>query len=97
MGSCIRHIALFVPDLRAAEEYYQSLLGMELIGREAELEDDLWYTLPLEKSWDDAEAASIELGMLALRKDSQGTRAQGYRLRVLSPLPGYNQLAKWQG
>jgi hypothetical protein len=42
---------------------------MELIGREAELEDGLWYTLPLEKSWDDAEAAGIELGMLALRKD----------------------------
>ena len=68
MGGSIRHIALFVPDLREAEEYYQSLFGMELIGREAELEDGLWYTLPLDKSWDDAEAAGIELGMLALRK-----------------------------
>jgi catechol 2,3-dioxygenase-like lactoylglutathione lyase family enzyme len=69
MGSSIRHIALFVPDLREAEEYYQSLLGLELIGREAELEDGLWYTLPLDRSWDDARAAGIELGMLALRKD----------------------------
>lgn len=67
MGT-IRHIALFVPDLRQAEAYYQWLFGMELIGREAELEDGLWYTLPLDKGWDDARAAGIELGMLALRK-----------------------------
>jgi catechol 2,3-dioxygenase-like lactoylglutathione lyase family enzyme len=59
---------LFVPNIRAAEAYYQSLFGMELIGREAAQEDGLWYTLPLDKGWDDARAAGIELGMLALRK-----------------------------
>lgn len=64
----IRHIAVFVADLRAAEEFYQPLFEMELIGREARLGDGLWHTLPLEKSWKDAEAAGIRLGMLALRR-----------------------------
>jgi hypothetical protein len=41
---------------------------MQLIGREAQLEDGLWYTLPFDKGWDDARAAGIELGMVALRK-----------------------------
>ena len=64
----IRHIALIVPDLRAAEAYYQRLFEMALIGREAKLGDGRWHTLPFDKSWEDAEAAGIELGMLALRK-----------------------------
>lgn len=68
MNSYLRHIALFVPNLREAEEYYQSLFQMELIGREAELDDGQWYTLPLGKGWEDAEAAGIKLNMFALRK-----------------------------
>lgn len=72
MNSCLRHVALFVPDLRAAESYYRSVFDMELIGREAELADGLWYTLPFEKGWDEAEAAGIELGMLFLRRDEFG-------------------------
>jgi catechol 2,3-dioxygenase-like lactoylglutathione lyase family enzyme len=68
MVNTLRHIALVVPDLRQAEEYYQSLFGMDLIGREAILKDGLWYTLPFDKGWDDAQAAGIDLGMLALRK-----------------------------
>ena len=54
----IRHIALFVPDLRQAEAFFQSLFDMELLGREAELEDGLWYTLPFDKGWEDAQAAA---------------------------------------
>ena len=69
MNSSIRHIALFVPDLRTAENYYQPIFDMELIGREAELADGLWYTLPFDKGWDDADAAGIQLDMLGLRKD----------------------------
>ena len=69
MNSSLRFIALVVADLRAAERYYRSLFDMELIGREAELADGLWYTLPFDKGWDEARAAGIELGMLALRKD----------------------------
>ena len=66
--SSIRFIALIVPDLRAAEHYYRGVFEMEVIGREALLNDGLWYTLPFDKGWDDAEAAAIELGMLSLRK-----------------------------
>ena len=66
--TALRHIALVVPDLRAAEAYYQPLLGMRLIGREAQLDDGLWYSLPPDKGWVDAEAAGIKLGMLALRR-----------------------------
>ena len=72
MNSSLRHIALFVPDLREAERFYQSIFDMELIGREAELADGLWYTLPFDKGWDEAEAAGIQLDMLALRKDEFG-------------------------
>jgi catechol 2,3-dioxygenase-like lactoylglutathione lyase family enzyme len=68
MTGTLRHIAVFVPDLRQAEAYYQSLFDLELIGREAELDDGLWYTLPFDKGWDVARAAGIELDMLALRK-----------------------------
>ena len=72
MNSSLRHIALFVPDLRKAERYYQSLFDMELIGREAELADGLWYTLPFDKGWDEADVAGIKLDMVALRKDEFG-------------------------
>ncbi len=68
MGALVRHTALFVPDLQAAEAYYRSIFEMQLIGREAERTDGLWYTLPLDKGWDDARAAGIELDMVALRK-----------------------------
>lgn len=69
MNSSLRHIALVVPDLQNAERYYRTVFDMELIGREAELPDGLWYTLPFDKGWDEAKAAGIELGMLALGKD----------------------------
>ena len=83
MKSSLRHIALVVPDLQAAEMYYQSLFGMELIGREAELADGLWYTLPFDQGWKEARAAGIELDMVALRKDDfvlalfEGSASQG--------------------
>ena len=79
----IQHIGLFVTDLRAAEAYYQPLFKMQLIGREAQLDDGLWYTLPFDKGWDDAKTAGIEPGMLALRKGEfvlalfQGEAPQG--------------------
>jgi catechol 2,3-dioxygenase-like lactoylglutathione lyase family enzyme len=38
MNISFRHLALVVPDLRAAEDYYRSIFDMELIGREAELD-----------------------------------------------------------
>lgn len=68
MTTTLRHIALFVENLQAAEQYYQSIFDMELIGREALLHDGLWYTLPPDKSWEEAGSAGIDLGMSALRK-----------------------------
>jgi catechol 2,3-dioxygenase-like lactoylglutathione lyase family enzyme len=68
LDNYFRHIALRVSDLRDAEDYYQRLFSMELIGREAQLEDGQWYTLPHDRGWKDAEDAGIELDMLALRK-----------------------------
>jgi len=70
MTSTLRHIALVVPDLRAAEKYYQPLFDMALIGREVEMDDGLWYTLPFDKGWEEADAAGIRLDMIALRKDN---------------------------
>lgn len=66
----VGHIALFVSDLQAAENFYHDIFAMELIMRETELDDGLWYTLPLDKDWSDAAAAGIELGMVALRRDA---------------------------
>jgi catechol 2,3-dioxygenase-like lactoylglutathione lyase family enzyme len=66
MTTVLRHIALFVPDLQAAETFYQRLFNMEIVGREAQLENGLWYALPAGKGWDDARAAGVELGMIAL-------------------------------
>jgi catechol 2,3-dioxygenase-like lactoylglutathione lyase family enzyme len=68
MTSSLRFIAVVVSDLRTAEQFYKGVFEMEVIGREAMLNDGLWYTLPFDKGWKDAEAADIELGMLALRK-----------------------------
>jgi len=66
----VGHIALFVSDLQAAEDFYQRLFDMQLIMRETELDDGLWYTLPPDKGWSDAAAAGIELGMVALQHDT---------------------------
>jgi catechol 2,3-dioxygenase-like lactoylglutathione lyase family enzyme len=70
MTVSLRHLALVVSDLRAAEQYYQTVFDMALIGREALQKDGEWYTLPFEKGWEDAHAAEIDLGMSALRKGS---------------------------
>jgi catechol 2,3-dioxygenase-like lactoylglutathione lyase family enzyme len=68
MVNSVSHIALFVPDLQEAENFYMDLFDMELIGREIEKEDGLWYTLPFNKGWKDAKADGIDLDMTALRK-----------------------------
>jgi hypothetical protein len=68
MTSSLRFIAVVVSDLQMAEQFYKGVFEMEVIGREAMLNNGLWYTLPFDKGWKDAKAADIELGMLALRK-----------------------------
>jgi catechol 2,3-dioxygenase-like lactoylglutathione lyase family enzyme len=68
MMTSVSHVALFVPDLQEAEKFYRDLFDMELIGREIEKENGLWYTLPFNKGWEDAKAGGIDLDMTALRK-----------------------------
>jgi hypothetical protein len=60
-------------DLRAAEEHYVALFDMEVLFREGPLEPggpnaELWGTLPPGCTWDDAEAAAVEIGMVALQR-----------------------------
>lgn len=67
-----RHVALHVPDLRDAEDYYTALLGMTVLFREGllgEAEAATWATLPPDRGWDDAAAAGVTLGMVALQRD----------------------------
>ena len=68
MDATIRFIAITVHDLKQAERFYQDVFEMDLIGREALLDDGLWYSLPHGKGWQEVEAANIDLGMLALRR-----------------------------
>jgi hypothetical protein len=69
-----RHVALLVPDLRSAEEHYLALFEMEVLFREAPLEaggpeTERWGSLRPDVSWDDAESAGVEIGMVALQND----------------------------
>ena len=65
----VRHIALFVTDLREAEAFYRDVFEMELLMREALLDDRQWYTLPPDKGWHEAASAGVDLTMLALQRD----------------------------
>lgn len=69
MTTTLEFIALHVPDLREAETFYRTLLDMEIITREAPMDDGIWYALPADKDWSDLDRAGIQLGMLALRRD----------------------------
>lgn len=90
-----RHVALYVLDLREAEEFYVSLFGMTVLFREAlvdlERPQGAWATLPLDREWKDAEAAGVSLGMVALQRDDvvlalfAGTPS-GRQIHVLSVL-----------
>lgn len=69
-GIYFRFIAITVHDLKKAEQFYREVFDMEIIGREAMLEDGLWYTLPFDKGWNEADSEAIDLGMIALRKNN---------------------------
>lgn len=70
-----RHVALFVgPDLRGAEAYYTYLFQFEVVLREGPLahggpDTELWGQLPPGKTWGDAAAADVDIGMVALQRD----------------------------
>ena len=64
---CWTHVALAAGQLREAEEFYLSLLGLTVTFREAETADG-WRTLR-GGGWDAAAAAGIEPGLSSLRRD----------------------------
>jgi hypothetical protein len=64
-----RHLAIHVPDLREAEAYYLGLFELSVLLREALAsggEPDDWVQLRPDQSWTEAEAAGVEVGMVAL-------------------------------
>jgi catechol 2,3-dioxygenase-like lactoylglutathione lyase family enzyme len=63
------YLALYVPDLQAAEDFYRRVFGVDVLFRETE-RDGEWWTLPAETAWHEAVAADIEVGMVALRRGS---------------------------
>jgi catechol 2,3-dioxygenase-like lactoylglutathione lyase family enzyme len=63
-----KYVALYVPDLRAAEDFYRRAFGVEVLFRESE-RDGQWWALPAACDWDDALAAGVEIDMVALRRD----------------------------
>lgn len=71
--TAFRHVALLVPDVRAAEEYYSALFAMDLLFREgpatAGLDAGEWATLRPGVSWEQADTAGLTIGMVALRRD----------------------------
>lgn len=64
-----RHIAIFVPELHSAEGYYREIFQLDVIGRPVDSGFEEWAQLPRHKGWADAEAAGIEMGMVALGRD----------------------------
>jgi catechol 2,3-dioxygenase-like lactoylglutathione lyase family enzyme len=65
----VTHVALRVPDLRQAEEFYTALFGLQVAFREAEVADG-WRTLPEGAGWQDAQAAGISLDLSVLHRDA---------------------------
>ena len=65
-----KYVALYVPDLRAAEGFYREAFAMDLLFRESEREDASWHTLRTDLDWDHADARGIEVDMVALRRDA---------------------------
>lgn len=68
MTFACKYVALHVPDLRAAEDFYREVFDLEPLFRESEDANGVWHTLP-ELDWDDACERGIDLGMVALRRD----------------------------
>jgi catechol 2,3-dioxygenase-like lactoylglutathione lyase family enzyme len=67
-----KHVALRVPDLQQAEEFYQHVFGLDVVTREtltggSLTDDERWAQLPPTASWDDARRAGVEIQMVGLR------------------------------
>ena len=69
-----KHVALHLPDLQQAEEYYQHVFDLDVVTREALTnarltDDERWAQLPHTATWDDARLAGLEIQMVGLRRD----------------------------
>lgn len=99
MSLVCKYLALHVPDLRAAEDFYCRTLGLDVLFREAE-RDGEWWTLRAGTGWEAADAAGVEVGMVALRRGDlvlalfRGTPAPGtvYEISVGVPRAEMEQL-----
>ena len=66
--SLVSHVSLGSVELRESEEYYSRLFDMRVAFRETETLDG-WRRLPIEKGWDDAASAEVEIEMVMLHRD----------------------------
>lgn len=67
-----KHVALHVPDLKRAEEYYRHVFDLDVVTREAlssgnHADDKAWAQLPHTATWEDARLAGLEIQMVGLR------------------------------
>jgi catechol 2,3-dioxygenase-like lactoylglutathione lyase family enzyme len=67
----VTHVALRVPDLRQAEDFYIALFGLQVAFREANVADG-WRSLPEGAGWEDAQAAGVSLDLSVLHRDALG-------------------------
>jgi catechol 2,3-dioxygenase-like lactoylglutathione lyase family enzyme len=69
-----KHVALHVPDLQHAEEYYRHVFDLDVVTREALTsggsltDDEPWAQLPHAATWEDARLAGLEIQMVGLRR-----------------------------
>ena len=69
-----KHVALQVPDLQHAEEYYRHVFDLDVVTREALTgsslsNDTTWAQLPQTATWEDARLAGLKIQMVGLRRD----------------------------
>jgi catechol 2,3-dioxygenase-like lactoylglutathione lyase family enzyme len=68
-----KHIALHVPDLQRAEQFYQRVFDLDVVTRESLTsgtlaDDERWAQLPHTATWDAARLAGLEIQMVGLRR-----------------------------
>lgn len=68
-----KHVALHVPDLQRAEEFYRLVFELDVATREALIigrliDDEPWQQLPHTATWEDARLAGIDVQMVGLRR-----------------------------
>jgi catechol 2,3-dioxygenase-like lactoylglutathione lyase family enzyme len=63
----LKHVALHVPDIEAAERFYRTAFDMEVVTRES-IVDGRWRQLPHEAGWEDVRRAGVEIQMVGLSR-----------------------------